>query len=167
MPKLLSGAEIVFKALEDQKVEYIFGGDTRQTSVFNALMHADETYRYVITHDAARPNVSEDDIANLLSDIIKSESSCSYLYTPVYDSIKETKTKDKNKFHLVQTPQISNFSKLRSSLASLLEEGIDIPDESFAMERKGFSISRLKGRSSNIKITNIEELQIIKKFSRK
>ena len=25
MPKLLSGAEIVFKALEDQKVEYIFG----------------------------------------------------------------------------------------------------------------------------------------------
>ena len=25
MPKLLSGAEIVFKSLEDQKVEYIFG----------------------------------------------------------------------------------------------------------------------------------------------
>ena len=25
MPKLLSGAEIVFKTLEDQKVEYIFG----------------------------------------------------------------------------------------------------------------------------------------------
>ena len=25
MPKLLSGAEIVFKALEDQNVEYIFG----------------------------------------------------------------------------------------------------------------------------------------------
>ena len=25
MPKLFSGAEIVFKALEDQKVEYIFG----------------------------------------------------------------------------------------------------------------------------------------------
>ena len=25
MPKLITGAEIVFKALEDQKVEYIFG----------------------------------------------------------------------------------------------------------------------------------------------
>ena len=25
MPKLFTGAEIVFKALEDQKVEYIFG----------------------------------------------------------------------------------------------------------------------------------------------
>ena len=25
MPKLLSGAEIVFKSLEDQKVEFIFG----------------------------------------------------------------------------------------------------------------------------------------------
>ena len=25
MPKLISGAEIVFKALEDQNVEYIFG----------------------------------------------------------------------------------------------------------------------------------------------
>ena len=147
-----------------EKVEFIFGGDTRQTSVFNALMHADETYRYVITHDAARPNVTEDDITNLLSDIIKSESSCSYLYTPVYDSIKETKTKDKNKFHLVQTPQISKFNDLKISLKKCIDEKIDCPDESFAIEYSDLRTSKIRGRRSNIKITEPSDIDFLNKF---
>ena len=48
-----------------EKVEFIFGGDTRQNSIFNALNHANDKYDYVITHDAARPNVIGDDILNL------------------------------------------------------------------------------------------------------
>ena len=51
-----------------------------------------------------------DDILNLLQDIKNSGTSCSY-YTPVYDSIKASKTKDKDKYHLVQTPQISKFNE--------------------------------------------------------
>ncbi len=66
-----------------KKVEFIFGGETRQSSVLKALMHADDSkYEYVITHDAARPNVIEDDILNLLDDIKETGSNCSYLYTP-------------------------------------------------------------------------------------
>ena len=149
---------------KSEKVEFIFGGDTRQASVFNALMHADETYRYVITLDAARPNVSEDDIANLLSDIIKSESSCSYLYTPVYDSIKETKTKDKNKFHLVQTPQISKFNDLKISLKKCIDEKIDCPDESIAIEYSDLRTSKIRGRRSNIKITEPSDIDFLNKF---
>ena len=52
-----------------EKVEFIFGGNTRQNSIFNALNHANDKYEYVITHDAARPNVIGDDILNLLQDI--------------------------------------------------------------------------------------------------
>ena len=51
-----------------EKVEFIFGGNTRQNSIFNALNHANDKYEYVITHDAARPNVIGDDILNLLQD---------------------------------------------------------------------------------------------------
>ena len=153
---------------KNEKINIVNGGDSRAQSVLNALNNAQtEDYTYVITHDAARPNILEEDIVNIYEKISSSETDCSIFYIPIVDSIKheDHSTLDKSEYYLVQTPQISNFSKLRSSLASLLEEGIDIPDESFAMERKGFSISRLKGRSSNIKITHIEDLHLLEKFS--
>ena len=153
---------------KNEKINIVNGGNSRAQSVLNALNNAQtEDYTYVITHDAARPNILEEDIVNIYEKISSSETDCSIFYIPIVDSIKheDHSTLDKSEYYLVQTPQISNFSKLRSSLASLLEEGIDVPDESFAMERKGFSISRLKGRSSNIKITHIEDLDLLEKFS--
>ena len=153
---------------KNEKINIVNGGNSRAQSVLNALNNVQtEDYTYVITHDAARPNILEEDIVNIYEKISSSETDCSIFYIPIVDSIKheDHSTLDKSEYYLVQTPQISNFSKLRSSLASLLEEGIDIPDESFAMERKGFSISRLKGRSSNIKITHIEDLHLLEKFS--
>ena len=153
---------------KNEKINIVNGGNSRAQSVLNALNNAQtEDYTYVITHDAARPNILEEDIVNIYEEISSSKTDCSIFYIPIVDSIKheDHSTLDKSEYYLVQTPQISNFSKLRSSLASLLEEGIDIPDESFAMERKGFSISRLKGRSSNIKITHIEDLDLLEKFS--
>ena len=147
-----------------KKVEVIYGGDKRQISIFNALQHEDDNYEFVITHDAARPNVIEDDIANLLKDIKESKSSCSYLYTPIYDSIKKNKTKNKNKFHLVQTPQISKFEELKKSLNKCIDEEIECPDESFAIEYLNLKTSKIKGRRSNIKITEYEDIEILNKF---
>ena len=147
-----------------KKVEVIYGGDKRQISIFNALQHEDDNYEFVITHDAARPNVIEDDIANLLKDIKESKSSCSYFYTPIYDSIKKNKTKNKNKFHLVQTPQISKFEELKKSLNKCIDENIECPDESFAIEYLNLKTSKVKGRRSNIKITEYEDIEILNKF---
>jgi len=147
-----------------KKVEVIYGGDKRQISIFNALQHEDDNYEFVITHDAARPNVIEDDIVNLLKDIKESKSSCSYFYTPIYDSIKKNKTKNKNKFHLVQTPQISKFEELKKSLNKCIDEEIECPDESFAIEYLNLKTSKIKGRRSNIKITEHEDIEILNKF---
>lgn len=147
-----------------KKVEVIYGGDKRQISIFNALQHEDDNYEFVITHDAARPNIIEDDISNLLKDIKESKSSCSYFYTPIYDSIKKNKTKNKNKFHLVQTPQISKFEELKKSLNKCIDEEIECPDESFAIEYLNLKTSKIKGRRSNIKITEHEDIEILNKF---
>ena len=146
-----------------EKVEFIIGGKTRQSSVFKALMHADDSkYEYVMTHDAARPNVIENDILNLLDDIKRADSNCSYLYTPVYDSIKESQTRDKDKFHLVQTPQISKFQDLKIAIKKCIDENISCPDESFAIEYSNLKTSKIRGRRSNIKITEPEDLEILK-----
>ena len=147
-----------------KKIELVFGGNTRQKSIFNALMHAKDSYDYVITHDAARPNVIENDILNLLHDIEETGASCSYLFTPVYDSIKEMYTKDKNKYHLVQTPQISKFKDLKLSLKKCIDENIECPDESFAIEYSNLKTSKIKGRRSNIKITESDDLDMLNKF---
>lgn len=150
------------------KIKYVTGGSSRQESISNALNAAEKEYEYVITHDAARPNITEDDITNLYLDIIKSNASCSFLYTPVYDSIKETSpsdiTVDKNKFYLVQTPQISNFNHLKSSLKECMDENINCPDESFVIEHANLPLSKVKGSRSNIKVTEYEDLEILNNF---
>ena len=126
-----------------------------------------KNFEYVITHDAARPNINEGDITNIYNEIMRSNSDCSIFYIPVVDSIKnvhENLTEDKTDYYLVQTPQISKIDKLKPALNSLISLGTAIPDESFVMESKNLIISRIQGRSSNIKITHKEDLELLNKF---
>ena len=148
-----------------EKIEYIIGGLTRQESIFNALKSIEDNYEFVVTHDAARPNVSENDIARLFEDIVHSKSSCSYLYTPVYDSIREDdRTLDKSKFNLVQTPQICNFKDLKKSIQSCIDNNLDCPDESFAIEYSNLKLSKILGDRSNIKVTEKADIEILNNF---
>jgi len=153
---------------DSDKVEFVSGGDTRQESINNALKEVSDNYKYVITHDAARPNVIEADIEKLYEDIKRSNASCSFFYTPVYDSIKKIgsteKTEDKNNFILVQTPQISKLFDLKKAIQKCINENIDSPDESFAIEYSNLKLSKIKGRRSNIKITEAEDEEVLNKF---
>ncbi len=151
-----------------KKVEFVHGGDSRQDSIKNALALDYKDYEFVITHDAVRPNISEADIANLYKDILNTNVSCSFLYTPVYDSIKlvgeNDITKDKDKFLLVQTPQICRLEDLRNSLNKCIEDEVECPDESYAIEYSNLSLSKVKGRRSNIKITEKSDLEMLNNF---
>ena len=70
----------------NEKIVIVEGGDSRAQSVLNALNQAlDEDYTYVITHDAARPNVFEEDIESLYQEINLSKTDCSIFYIPVVD----------------------------------------------------------------------------------
>ena len=153
---------------DDKKIQYVYGGSTRKESINNALKVADSKFEYVITHDAARPNIKEEDINDLCKDITQSKASCSFFFTPVYDSIKEIdlneRTKDKSKFYLVQTPQISKLDDLKDSIQKCIDDDIDCPDESFAIEYSNLKLSRIQGSRSNIKITEPEDLELLNKF---
>jgi len=151
-----------------KKVEFVHGGVSRQDSIKNALALDYKDFEFVITHDAVRPNISEADIANLYKDILNTNVSCSFLYTPVYDSIKlvgeNDITKDKDKFLLVQTPQICRLEDLRNSLNKCIEDEVECPDESYAIEYSNLSLSKVKGRRSNIKITEKSDLEMLNNF---
>ena len=151
------------------KIKFLKGGEMRSDSIMNAIKSVGlDEYEYVITHDAARPNINEKDIEVLYSDIIVNNTFCSYFYTPVYDSIKKVgkkdKTKDKNEYILVQTPQISKLKELTNAMNKCTESNIDIPDESFAIEHIGLKSSRILGRRTNIKITEKHDFDLLNKF---
>ena len=156
---------------KNPKIKFVDGGDTRAKSILSALESEDLTnYDYVLTHDVARPNISEDHIRHLLEEIQNKGSDCIFFYTPISESIKkisneEDMTLNKENYYLVQTPQICNTKKLYTALKSCVEEGINIPDESFVMEKMNYSLTKIKGSSSNIKVTYPEDIDLLKKFN--
>jgi 2-C-methyl-D-erythritol 4-phosphate cytidylyltransferase/2-C-methyl-D-erythritol 2,4-cyclodiphosphate synthase len=154
----------------DSRVIFVEGGNSRSKSVLNALNHKEAAgFNFVITHDAARPRINEQDISDIYNEIINSNADCSIFSIPVVDSIKRVGeigdiTEDKANFYLVQTPQISKYAELKLSIQALTDKNITAPDESFAMESQNYKISRIDGRSSNIKITHKEDLDLLRRF---
>ena len=134
---------------DNEKVEIVEGGQTRAISVLNALNETNENYDYVITHDAARPNITAKDLATIYEKITSSESDCSFFYKKVVDSIKESKsnkTINKQDYYLVQTPQISKFNKLKSSLLNLRST---LTRERSSVSKCKFERSRVCSNSSS------------------
>ena len=91
----------------------------------------------------------------------------SYLYSPVYDSIKSIgseETLNKNDYLLVQTPQISKFNDLKKALSACIKKNVEAPDESFAINFIDLPVSKIRGNRSNIKITEANDIEILDKF---
>ena len=66
----------------DSKITIVKGGSSRAESVLNGLKDIKALgFDFVIVHDAARPNVTEDDISNIYNEILSTKSDCSiFLY---------------------------------------------------------------------------------------
>ena len=153
---------------KNKTIQLINGGSSRAESVNNALNHeCANGYDYVLVHDAARPNFSYTIISKLLENLMESKSSGSFPYIPISDSLrsKELGTVDKNEYYLAQTPQVCRFHDLKQSLQLCISDGVNVPDESFALEYSGFNVSRILGSRSNIKITYKDDLKLLSKFN--
>lgn len=153
---------------KNKTIQLINGGSSRAESVNNALNHeCANGYDYVLVHDAARPNFSYTIISKLLENLMESKSSGSFPYIPISDSLrsKESGTVDKNEYFLAQTPQVCSFHDLKQSLQLCISDGVNVPDESFALEYSGFNVSRILGSRSNIKITYKDDLKLLSKFN--
>ena len=67
-------------------------------------------------------------------------------------------TLDRSQMWHALTPQMYKTAELTSAINSALANGIDITDESSAMEAQGYVSGLVKGSSDNIKITQPEDL---------
>ena len=142
------------------------GGDTRAQSVLNSLQAlsaeiADDTW--VLVHDAARPCLTNDALARLIS-TVEHDDVGGLLAVPVADTLKRAGsdgrvavTEPRAGLWQAQTPQMFRYGLLKRAL---LAAGADITDDASAIEHLGLSPLLVEADSRNLKITHPRDLQL-------
>jgi len=153
----------------DLRIQRVAGGKERADSVLNALLYLHEQGAHdddwVLVHDAARPNLSRDDLDNLLRELADDPVG-GLLAVPARDTLKRadsngrvTETVDRSLIWQAYTPQMFRLGALHRALADGLVSNVSITDEASAMEWAGQSPRLIEGRSDNIKVTRPEDLE--------
>jgi 2-C-methyl-D-erythritol 4-phosphate cytidylyltransferase len=138
------------------------GGETRFQSVKNGL-NALEGQGLVAIHDGVRPLVSEDIIGASfrLAAVHKSAVAAVRLKESIRMTDQDnTKSVDRSKFRLIQTPQTFDLSLIKRAYA--IKEDASLTDDASVAERAGHLISLFEGSYENIKITTPEDLIVAK-----
>lgn len=148
------------------EIVFIYGAETRQESIFNALEYLKKTNTsdYVLIHDAARPWISTEVIENVIDKMIEHESA-----VPVIPSVDTQKQIDYEKGiiinHLkreeivsVQTPQGFNFTKLYNANIQAIKDKITCTDDSQLWARYNNPVHICDGSVENKKITYLSDL---------
>lgn len=154
---------------EYPEVQTVTGGASRAESVMNGITFILNRYpdcEWVLVHDAARPCLSELDLARLMELGLQSESGA-ILAMPVSDTLKLAddrgfirQTIDRSDLWAAQTPQLFRADPLRANLRAALASGSPPTDEASAMEQGGVYPLLVAGSSTNIKITGSEDLAL-------
>lgn len=156
-------------SITDPRLIRIKGGVTRAASVLNALNHLNPIAKdddWVLVHDAARPFISQQDIAHLRSQLAEHPVG-GLLATPVTDTLKQVdadltiqKTLNRQTLWRALTPQMCRYGLLKAALNHCLAQQITITDEAMAMEQCNHAMQIIEGSSDNIKITYPIDLMI-------
>jgi len=142
------------------KHQLIEGGDTRFQSVKNGLDKI-QTEGLVAIHDGVRPFID--------SNLIEASYRIAALHGSAVASVRlkesirqvdqqATKSVDRSKFRLIQTPQTFEVSLIKS--AYLINDSPLLTDDASVAELAGHKISLFEGSYRNIKITTAEDLEL-------
>jgi 2-C-methyl-D-erythritol 4-phosphate cytidylyltransferase len=142
------------------------GGKTRFESVRNAALQIEKSdNRFVMIHDAARPNIDNILIEQLFAGIKNCDGIIPGL--PITETIKRCKenivieTVDRENLFTIQTPQLFSYKSLISSYLKCGKR-IDFTDESALIEYTGYKVKITKGKKGNMKLTNQDDLTELK-----
>jgi 2-C-methyl-D-erythritol 4-phosphate cytidylyltransferase len=143
------------------------GGATRRDSVTNGL-HALRAKLsdadWVLVHDAARPGLTPDLIAQLIREIGEHDVG-GLLALPVVDTVKRVvdgrvETISREGLWLAQTPQMFRYQLLTSAL----DAASQVTDEASAIEAAGLVPLLVEGHMRNLKVTLPADLLLAEKY---
>jgi len=151
----------------------VMGGDTRSASVLNALrsLTLDES-EWVMVHDGARPCLRADDVLRLI-EAVGEDDVGGILAVPVVETVKEAGAQERiagtvarERLWLAQTPQLFRFGLLRQALERAARAGVEVTDESAAVEAMGHSPLLVQGHRDNIKVTTPGDIRLAEYYLR-
>ena len=145
------------------------GGDSRAGSVLAALQVLPDAVRgddFVLVHDAARPNLALADLEQLL-ERGRADPVGAILAAPVRDTLKRAGddggidgTEPRERLWRAFTPQLFRRLQLSRALEAARADGVEVTDESMAMERQGLRPLLVEGREDNLKVTTPADLAL-------
>lgn len=144
------------------------GGKTRFESVRNAFNQIQGSKKdIVLIHDAARPNINAGFVTSIVAAVKKAGNvipACR-----VGETVKRAKggvvkeTLKRIDLWLVQTPQAFKYPDLETSYTKAGRKK-DFTDEASLVESAGYKVNIIHGLRNNIKITNPEDLLLLKRI---
>ncbi len=141
----------------------VSGGAERQDSVYAGLKALGSAADLVLIHDGARPFITPDLIARIVTETRVSKAVVAAV--PVRDTIKEIdedrrvlKTLDRDRLWEIQTPQGFHYSLILEAYEKAFQEGFYGTDDAALVERLGIGVKVIQGSRFNIKITTPEDL---------
>jgi len=146
-------------------VRLVPGGESRQDSVYNGLLAADENTGVVVIHDGVRPFIRIKILELCISEA-KEMGAC-ILGIPVQDTVKQVessghiiKTLARDTLWLAQTPQAFQYEIIKKAHENARVKGYAGTDDAFLVEQMGKHVKIIKGSKNNIKITTREDLRL-------
>lgn len=153
------------KYFPKQKIDIVYGGETRYHSVKNALATIPKGEGVVGIHDAARPFVSVEVIKTCYSVAAKKGNAIPAI--TLFESVrkaseKKNKAVDRNQFKIIQTPQCFNIKLIKKAFTKKYSK--KFTDDATVLENIGEKINLVEGNYENIKITNPNDMIIAKAY---
>ena len=144
-------------------VELVTGGQERGDSVRNALARVSPEHEFVAIHDAARPCLTDDWIAQVFA--AARNSGAALLAVPVASTLKRVapdhkvqETVSRANLWEAQTPQVFRRSLLLDAYAR--HGGGSATDDAQLVERLGHVVTVVPGSALNLKITTKDDLRL-------
>ncbi len=153
--------------LEGKPIVTCTGGASRADSVLAGLAALPAIVRpddFVLVHDAARPNLSQADLQQLL-ERGRADPVGAILAAPVRDTLKLAgddggidATQPRERLWRALTPQLFRRLQLTRALEAARDDGVVVTDEAMAMERQGHRPLLVEGSEDNLKVTTPADL---------
>ena len=150
-------------------VRLVEGGDSRQSSVENALAAIHPDTDLVAVHDAVRPFIEHQVLQMVFAEA--SETGAAIVGIVPVDTVKQVHrnkiraTIPRERLVLAQTPQVFRLDLLRRAFQKAREDNFTGTDESSLVERlEQVEVSVVPGSDRNIKITRQSDMDLARLF---
>ena len=150
-------------------ITLVVGGNSRQESVFNAIMQSSSDI--IVVHDGARPLLKQEYIQNSLLELetfpgtsIAVKSKDTIKLTDENNIVTQSTIRENT--WIIQTPQCFDMKTLLECHIKQ-KDTPGITDDCMLLEKSGYKIKLISGDYTNIKITTQEDINVIKEILNK